>query len=149
MQLQPLLYGPFLIAYSYQICKEVQKSQFNFFVPDKSHYRTVLKLNVSLVPNLIAVAAFVVTFSNLLCARLDTRIELSFFVVLIPFWLLLLYVCSYMILVGLASTNSKVNKAERLLLSLFVPLGFVCSTVLAVCYLDGYLQVKLSFLFIP
>ena len=69
--------------------------------------------------------------------------------VLIPFWLLMLYVCSYMILVGLASTNSKVNKAERLILSLFVPLGFLVSTVLAVCYVDGYLKVKLGFLYIP
>jgi hypothetical protein len=70
-------------------------------------------------------------------------------VVLIPCWLLLIYICSYVVLVGLASTNKKVNKAERLVLSLFVPLGFLTSTVLAVCFLDGYITVSLGYLYIP
>lgn len=101
------------------------------------------------MPNWACVTGFSVLFTNLLCARLDGLINLTYFVVLIPFWLLMLYVCSYMILVGLASTNSKVNKAERLILSLFVPLGFLCSTVLAICYVDGYLEVPLGYLYIP
>lgn len=154
MYLQPLIYGPFLFCYSYQIIKEVVLTDFKPKVLEqkarKTHLWNVIKLNVSLLPNWFLVTAFCITFSNLLCARLDSVIELSYFVVLIPFWLLLLYVCSYVILVGLASTNSKVNKAERLILSLFVPLGFLCSTVLAVCYVDGYIKnVRLGYLFLP
>ena len=75
---------------------------------------------------------------------------MSLFIVLIPFWLLMLYICTYVLLVGLASNNSKVNKVERLLLSLFVPLGFLTSTMLAVSYADGYLaHVKLGYLYLP
>jgi len=64
------------------------------------------------------VIAFTVVFSNLLCYRLDGVIELSFFVILIPFWILLLYICGFVVLLGLASKNKKVNKCEKIFLAL-------------------------------
>ena len=158
VELQPFLSAPFILTYTYQMVKEVWQTRSpvkaGLLAQDKAllrrHRRHIAKLNVSLLPNCLLVTGFVHVFSYLLCARLDGQISLSFFVVLIPCWLLLLYVCSYMILVGLASNNSKVNKGERLILSLFVPLGFLTSTVLAVCYADGYLDsVKLGYLYTP
>ena len=154
VKLQPLLYGPFLLTYSYQIAKELTQSHYSTIsITDakvaSAHKWNVIKLNASLVPNWMVACAFCVVFSNLLCLRLDDSIKLTYFVILIPCWLLLLYICSYVILVGLASTNKKVNKAERLVLSLFVPLGFLTSTVLAVCFLDGYITVTLVYLYIP
>ena len=156
--MQPFLYAPFIVTYTYQVIKEIWQTrspnQAGLLVQDKtllkSHKNNIMKLNMSLLPNWLIVTGFVYVFSYLLCARLDGITQMSFFIVLIPCWLLLLYVCSYMILVGLASNNSKVNKGERLILSLFVPLGFLTSTVLAVCYADGYLKsIKLGYLFLP
>jgi hypothetical protein len=74
---------------------------------------------------------------------------MSWFIVLVPCWLLLIYICAFMIIVGLASTNTKVNQAERLVLSLCVPLGFLASTILAVCYIDKYITTSLGYLFLP
>jgi len=80
---------------------------------------------------------------------LDGKTELSLFVILIPFWLILFYVCAYVLLVGLASKNSKVSKCEKVFLSLLVPFGFTISTVLALCFAEGYIKTKLAFLFLP
>jgi hypothetical protein len=68
--------------------------------------------------------------------RLDNESELSWFTILIPFWLLLIYGCGFVILLGLASQNSKVNKCEKVFLSLLVPTGFIVSTILALCVAD-------------
>lgn len=97
----------------------------------------------------ILASAFVIVFSVLFCMRLDGNTNLSFFVVLIPVWIVLLYFCTYLIIVGLASKNYKVNKQERLALSLIMPLGFLTSTVLALCYVEGYLRCSLGYLYIP
>ena len=78
------------------------------------------------------VIVFTVLFSNLLCYRLDGEIELSFFVILIPFWILLLYICSFVVLLGLASKNKKVNKCEKVFLALQLPIGFLLSLILAI-----------------
>ena len=79
---------------------------------------------------------FTVLFSNLLCYRLDGEIELSFFVILIPFWILLLYICSFVVLLGLASKNKKVNKCEKVFLALQLPIGFLLSLILAIWRLE-------------
>ena len=76
-------------------------------------------------------------------------ITLNYFVVLIPVWLVLLYICSYLVVVGLASKNYKVTKSERLALSLLTPLGLLASAVLSVCYVEGYIRCSLGFLYIP
>ena len=107
------------------------------------------RLNAGLVPNSLVASGFVVVFSVLLCMRLDGQIHLSFFIVLIPVWIVLLYICSYLVIVGLASKNYKVNKQERLALSLLMPLGFLASTVLAICYVEGYFKCYLGYLYIP
>jgi hypothetical protein len=82
------------------------------------------------------VIVFTVLFSNLLCYRLDGEIELSFFVILIPFWILLLYICSFVVLLGLASKNKKVNKCEKVFLALQLPIGFLLSLILAIWRLE-------------
>jgi hypothetical protein len=104
---------------------------------------------MGLLPNSLVASGFVVAFSFLLCARLDGSSHLSFFVVLIPVWIFLLYFCLYLVLVGLASKNYKVNKSERLVLSLLMPLGFMVSTVLSICYAEGNIRCSLGFLYIP
>ena len=107
------------------------------------------RLNLGLLPNSLLISGFAVTFSVLLCARLDGMINLNFFVVLIPVWVVLLYFCSYLVLVGLASKNYKVAKSERLVLSLLTPLGLLASAVLSVCYVEGYIRCSLGYLYIP
>jgi hypothetical protein len=82
------------------------------------------------------VIVFTVLFSNLLCYRLDGEIELSFFIILIPFWILLLYICSFVVLLGLASKNKKVNKCEKVFLALQLPIGFLLSLILAIWRLE-------------
>lgn len=69
----------------------------------KKHFTSVLKLNLGLILNTLVISGFVVCFSVLLCARLDKAISLNFFIVLIPMWMLLLYICVYLVLIGLAS----------------------------------------------
>ena len=114
VHLQGLLYGPFLLAYTYQLIKEVLKTDFRPKLKCepavyRQHVKTLVKMNAALLLNFLIVSAFSIVFANLLCMRLDGSIELTYFVVLIPVWLLLLYICSYVVLIGLASTNSKVN----------------------------------------
>ena len=115
----------------------------------KKHFTSVLKLNLGLILNTLVISGFVVCFSVLLCARLDKAISLNFFIVLIPMWMLLLYMCVYLVLIGLASQNYKVNNAERVILSLLMPFGFLTSTVLSICYVEGYINCSLGYLYIP
>ena len=65
---------------------------------------------------------------------------MSLFVILIPFWIFVIYICAYVLLVGLASSNPRVNKCEKVLLAVCLPIGFLLSLVLGFCLIEGYLE---------
>jgi hypothetical protein len=141
----------------------VQNPQKTYFLtnPQKAilrdtyskHRNSTCCINLGMFPNFLFFASFSYGFFYLLSKKLDEKkfgdSELSLFVILIPFWLLLIYCCAYVVLLGLASQNSKVNVCEKVFLSLLVPLGFIVSTVLLLCFAEGYLSNSLTFLFIP
>ena len=98
---------------------------------------------------MILFTSFILGFFYLLCLRLDGYVEVSMFVILIPFWLFVVYVCAYVLLLGLASTNPRVNKCERILLAVCLPIGFLTSVVLGFCIIEGLIDMKVYFVFIP
>ena len=85
----------------------------------------------------------------LFCAKLDGKLTLNIFVILIPVWLLLLYGYGFMVLVGLASKNSRVNTCEKIFLSLLVPIGYTTTIVLALCRLEKYFELPIYIIIIP
>lgn len=84
-----------------------------------------------------------------MCQRLDKKITLSYIVILIPFWILLIYGSAFVVVLGLSSQNAKVKKCDKIFLSLLVPIGFITSLILALCVADGTFEGYLGFCFIP
>ena len=115
----------------------------------KDHVKLRRKINCGLIPNFIIFALWNGGFMYLFCAKLDGDISLSIFVILIPIWLLLLYGYAFMVLVGLASKNSRVNTCEKVFLSLLVPIGFTITMVLALCKAEEYLTLPIYIVVIP
>ena len=108
------------------------------------------KINCGLIPNFIIFTAYNYGFFILLCLRLDKRIKLNYFVILIPIWLMLLYVTIFTTVVGIASRNNRVNSCEKVFVSLLVPLGFFTTIILAICQIEGYIKFKfVAYLFLP
>lgn len=95
------------------------------------------KINFGLVPNFLIFTAYHAGFFCMLCMKLDGEIETSYFVILIPLWIMLLYFSSFLVITGLASTNQRVNKCERIMLSVLVPIGFILSLCLSLAIADG------------
>ena len=115
----------------------------------KAHVRARWKINCGLIPNYLLFAGYHAGFFGLLCLRLDKRIDLSFFIILIPLWVFLFYMSSFLVISGLASTNQRVNKCERITLSVLVPIGFILSLILGLCLVDGYAAFPVYCTFIP
>lgn len=107
------------------------------------------KINCGLIPNFLLFAAYHGGFFALLCMRLDNRIETSYFIILIPLWVFLVYMSAFLVVSGLASNNHRVNKCERIFLSVLVPIGFILTIVLGICLLEGYLHWKVYWTFVP
>lgn len=55
----------------------------------------------------------------------------------------------FLIISGLASTNQRVNKCERIILSILVPIGFILSVILGLVILDGHAKYPVYVIFIP
>ena len=81
--------------------------------------------------------------------RLDGTVSTSYFIILIPLWVFLLYLSSFLVVSGLASTNQRVNKCERITLSVLVPIGFILSIALGLALSDGYASYPVYATFIP
>ena len=81
--------------------------------------------------------------------RLDGEIETSFFILLIPLWVFLVYLSAYLVISGLASTNQRVNKCEKIALSVLVPIGFILTICLGICLLDDLVDIPVYVTFIP
>ena len=71
----------------------------------KQHTSARRKINCGLIPNFLLFAGYHGGFFALLCLRLDKRISTSFFVILIPLWVFLVYIGAFLVISGLASTN--------------------------------------------
>jgi len=114
-----------------------------------SHKRLRCKINCGLIPNYILFTSYHAGFFALLCMRLDRTIDLSFFIILIPLWIFLAYFSTFLVISGLASTNHRVNKCERITLSVFVPIGFILTLILGLMLIDEYASYPVYITFIP
>ena len=115
----------------------------------KGHKRLRCKINCGLIPNFILFAGYHAGFFSLLCLRLDGEVGTSFFVILIPVWIFLLYFSVFLTISGLASTNQRANKCEKITLSILVPIGFILSLILCLVIADGYASYPIYVTFIP
>ena len=61
----------------------------------------------------------------------------------------MLYLYAFMVLVGMASKNSRVNTCEKVFLSLLVPIGFTSTIVLALCRIEKYFELPIYMVIIP
>jgi hypothetical protein len=68
---------------------------------------------------------------------------------LIPLWVFLIYLSIFLVISGLASTNQRVNKCERISLSVFVPIGFILTIIFNLFLADGILEFPVYLTFIP
>lgn len=85
----------------------------------------------------------------MLCLRLDGEVTTSYFIILIPVWVFLVYISIFLVISGLASTNQRVNKCERITLSILVPIGFILSLILGLVLLDDHATFPVYAVFIP
>jgi len=115
----------------------------------KSHTRTRRKINCGLIPNFILFAGYHGGFFAMLCMRLDGQINTSYFVILVPLWVFLVYIGAFLVISGLASTNQRVNKCERIFLSVLVPIGFILTIVIGLCLVDDYASFPVYWTFVP
>ena len=93
---------------------------------------------VGVLLNLLFVPGALFMFVYLAAQRLDKQNEISFFLLFLPIWIAALPVCAYIILNGLAAQNSRIERCEKLTLSLCVPLGFLTTLILLVVYIEGH-----------
>lgn len=150
VRLSPICVGPLILLYSFELFKELisdlissyknRQNMLDLCIEEPNlrskHSFGTAKINCGLIPNFIIFLGYNLGFMYLLAARIDGTYKVNLFIVLIPLWVLLLYIFSFMVLKGLASSNSKVNKCEKVLLSLLVPIGILSTVILGVCRLE-------------
>ena len=85
------------------------------------HILSVAKINFGLAINMILIPGFFYGFLVALCLRFDGKIDTSYFILLIPLWIILLPLFIFIILNGLGTKNSRANKCEKISLSLMLP----------------------------
>ena len=120
----------------------------------KNHLRKTWIMDfIGILINLLFIPTGVFLFLYLLAQRLDGQNEVSFFVLMIPLWVIAIPIFAYIILNGLAAQNTRINNVEKVFLSLFVPMGFLISLILLMWYIEsGKWKEKeklLRILFIP
>lgn len=71
--------------------------------------------------------------------RMDGDNEISYFLLMLPAWIASLPLFGYVVLNGLAAQNTRINKCEKLALSILVPFGSLITLVLLICYIEGIL----------
>ena len=91
-------------------------------------------LNMAFLP--IAIYAFL----SFAAQRLDGNNEASYFLLMLPAWVASLPLFGYVILNGLAARNTRINKCEKLALSILVPFGSLITLILLICYIEGLLS---------
>ena len=166
VQMSPISLAPFVLVYGWELFVEFLRTTSNYSSKrdhftdmlvgqnqaekGKAHTNSVLKVNFGLLPNFILISAYNYGFFFLLCLRLDQKIKLSYFIILIPVWILMLYFTIFTTVVGVASRNPRANTCEKVFVSLLVPTGFFTTLILAICYIEGYIKTKhIAYLFAP
>lgn len=61
----------------------------------------------------------------------------------------MIYIGAFLVISGLASTNQRVNKCERIFLSVLVPIGFILTIVIGLCRIEEYLTFPVYWTFVP
>ena len=59
---------------------------------------------------------------------------------MLPVWVAGLPVFGYVILNGLAAQNTRIDKCEKLTLSILVPFGSLVTLILLICYVEGIFE---------
>ena len=165
LQIAPISVSPLLLMYAFEMLTEVVKDRANWRAKHdhvksywaklsmseklSSHRRLRCKINCGLIPNFILFSGYHVGFFSMLCLRLDGEIGTSFFIILIPLWVFLLYISAFLVISGLASTNQRVNKCERICLSVLVPIGFILTILMGLMLVDEVASYPIYVMFIP
>jgi hypothetical protein len=79
------------------------EQKFNLEKVINKHKRHACCINFGMLPNWVIFSCFCYGFYYLMAQRLDGKSEQSWFTILIPFWILLVYGTAFVILLGLAS----------------------------------------------
>lgn len=87
--------------------------------------------------NILFLPGGIAAFLFFLCQRLDGENSLSFFLLMLPVWISAIPLFAYIILNGIAARNTRINKCEKLMLSLIVPCGFLVTLILLMVYVEG------------
>lgn len=105
----------------------------------RTHTCSTLAIDfMGLIINILTIPVGIYAFVYMLAQRLDQENEISFFIILIPLWISALPVFAYIIINGLAASNTRVNKCEKISLSFIIPLGFLITLILLVSYIEGH-----------
>jgi len=102
--------------------------------------------------NLLFLPLGVFLFLFLFAQRIDGKNQISFYFLMLPCWIIAIPIFAYIVLNGLAAQNTRINNIEKVLLSLFVPMGFLITLIFLMWYIESgrWLQEKLlKLLFIP
>jgi hypothetical protein len=94
--------------------------------------------------NIFTIPGGIFTFYFLTAQRLDGGNQISFFILFIPIWIAILPLFAFIVLKGLAAENTRVNKCEKVSISILIPIGFLASLILLVFYIDRQDAFKLS-----
>lgn len=86
-----------------------------------AHIRGLWKIDCGLIINAILIPGFFYSFWVALNLKFDGMIHTSLFVLLIPLWTIAIPLFIFTIFNGLATTNSRANKFEKVFLSTLVP----------------------------
>ena len=95
---------------------------------------------VGVLLNMLFLPMAIYAFLFFAAQRLDGDNQLSFFFLMLPVWVAGLPVFGYVILNGLAAQNTRINKCEKLTLSILVPFGSLVTLILLICYVEGILE---------
>jgi len=68
---------------------------------------------------------------------MDGDNNLSYFLLMLPFWIAAIPLFAYIILTGLAASNTRINKYEKFVLSIFVPIGFLATFICIIWLIDN------------
>ena len=87
--------------------------------------------------NILVIPLGVYAFWFFLAQRIDGDNDISFFITLIPFWIAGLPLIAFIILTGIAARNTRIDRCEKLLISIVIPIGFLTTIILLLLYIEG------------
>lgn len=115
----------------------------------KGHISQVTKLNAGFIIAFISLCSFFLYFLQLLCQKLDGEETPSIFLVLLPFWIIILPVVIFVVIKGLATSNNRATLCEKIIVSAMVPLGSLLTFLLLLAKADDLIEAPVYLLSIP